>query len=120
MSDNEDKQAGHPTGVSAGAVEQPLIGQTQIVQPSIQPVANFQVTPPKKFSFKPEEWPKWIQRFERFRKATGLDKQSGKNQVNTLIYTMGEQSDDIFISFEFTSEQEKSYEEVKESEESSP
>jgi len=27
---------------------------------------------------------------------------------------MGEQADDIFISFEFTAEQEKSYEEVKE------
>ena len=54
------------------------------------------------------------QRFERFRKATGLDKQTGKNQVNTLIYTMGEQADDIFISFKFTTEQEKNYEEVKE------
>ena len=114
MSDNEGEQAGHPPGVNARAAEQPLIGQPQIVQPSIRPVANFQVTPPEKFSFKPEEWPKWIQRFERFRKATGLDKQSGENQVNTLIYTMGEQADDIFISFEFTAEQEKSYEEVKE------
>ena len=46
------------------------------------------------FSFQPEEWPKWIQRFERFRKATGLDKQTGKNQVNTLIYTLGEQADE--------------------------
>ena len=27
---------------------------------------------------------------------------------------MGEQADDIFISFEFTAEQEKNYEEVKE------
>jgi len=72
------------------------------------------LTPLEKFSFKPEALPKWIQRFERFRKATGLDKQSGENQVNTLIYTMGEQVDDIFISFEFTTEQEKSYEEVKE------
>ena len=29
--------------------------------PEIQPVANFQVPPPEKFSFKPEDWPKWIQ-----------------------------------------------------------
>ena len=114
MSDNEGEQEGHPPGVNAGAAEQPLIAQPQIVQPSIRPVANFQGTPPEKFSFKPEEWPKWIQRFERFRKATGLDKQSGESQVNTLIYTMVEQADDIFISFEFTAEQEKSYEEVKE------
>ena len=87
MSDNEQEE--HPPGVNVGAAEQPFIGQPQLVQPRIQPVTNFQVTPPEKFSFKPEEWPKWIQRFETFRKATGLDKQSDKNQVNTLIYTMG-------------------------------
>ena len=114
MSDNEDEQERNPPGVNAGTAEQPLIRQPQIVQPSIRPAANFQVTPPEKFSFKPEEWPKWIQRFQRFHKASGLDKQSSENQVNTLIYTMGEQADDIFISFEFTAEQEKSYEEVKE------
>ena len=114
MSDNEGEQERNPPGVNAGAAEQPLIGQPQIVQPSIRQVANFQVTPPEKFSFKPEDWLKWTQRFERFRKATGHDKQSGENQVNTLIYTMGEQADHIFISFEFTAEQEKSYEEVKE------
>jgi len=80
MSENEDEQARNPPGVNAGAAEQPLIGQPQIVQPSIRPVANFQVTPPEKFSFKPEEWPKWIQKFERFRKATGLDKEPAKTK----------------------------------------
>ena len=54
-----------------------------------------------------------IQRFERFRKATGIDTQTGEAQANTLIYTMGEQADDIFISFKFTAEQEKNSEEVK-------
>ena len=29
-----------------------------------------------------------IQRFERFRKATGIDTQTGETQGNTLIYTM--------------------------------
>ena len=66
------------------------------------------------FSFKPDEWPKWIQIFEIFHKATGLDKQSDENQVNTLIYTMGDQADDVHISCELTQEQEKSFEEVKE------
>ena len=51
---------------------------------------------------------------ERFHKATGLDKQSDENQVNTLIYTMGDQADDVHISCELTQEQEKSFEEVKE------
>ena len=55
-----------------------------------------------------------MERFEGFSKVTGLDKQSGESQVNTLIYTMGDQADDVFISFEFTQEQEKSFEEVKE------
>ena len=114
MSDNEAEQEGNPPGALAGTEEQPVIAHPQVVLPNIRPVPNFQVTPPEKFLFKPEEWPKWIQRFERFRKATGLDKQTGENQVNTLIYTMGEQADDIFISFEFTAEQEKNYEEVKE------
>ena len=114
MSDNKAEQEVNPPGASVGAEEQPVIAQPQVVLPNIRPVANFQVTPPEKFSFKPEDWPKWIQRFERFRKATGLDKQTGENQVNALIYTMGEQADDIFISFEFTAEQEKNYEEVKE------
>ena len=98
-------------GVEAGAVQQQ---QSPAVEAGIRPIANFQVSPPNKFSFKPEDWPKWIQRFERFRKATGLDKRGGENQVNTLIYTMGEQADDIFISFELTTEEEKNYEEVKE------
>ena len=51
---------------------------------------------------------------ERFHKATGLDKQSDENQVNTLIYTMSDQADDVHISCELTQEQEKSFEEVKE------
>ena len=89
MSDNEAEQEGNPPSALAGAEERPAITQPQVVLPNIRPVANFQVTPPEKFAFKPENWLKWIQRFERFRKATGLDKQTGENQVNTLIYTMG-------------------------------
>ena len=86
MSDNEAEQEGNPPGALAGAEEQPVIAHPQVVLPNIRPVANFQVTPPKKFSFKPEDWPKWIQRFERFRKATGLDKQTGENQVNINLH----------------------------------
>ena len=36
-------------------------------------VASYQVPPLEKFSFKPDEWLRWIRRFERMRKATGLD-----------------------------------------------
>ena len=76
-------------------------------------VANYQVPPPEKFSFKPEDWTRWIRRFERFRKATGLDQKSGENQVNTLVYSMGEEADDIMVSFGLTADDAKQYELVK-------
>ena len=37
-----------------GAEEQQVIAKPQIVQPNIQLVANFQVTPPQKFSLSRE------------------------------------------------------------------
>ena len=67
-------------------------------------VVNYQVPPPEKFSFKPEDWTRWIRRFERFRKATGLDQKSGENQVNTLVYSMGKEADDIMVSFALTAD----------------
>ena len=38
---------------------------------------------------------------------------SGENQVNTLIYAMGDQANDIFLSFELTTEEENDYNLVK-------
>ena len=46
-----------------------------------------------------EEWPKWSRRFERFRQASGLAKEEEESQINTLIYAMGDQADDILNSF---------------------
>ncbi|CAB4025773.1 Transposon Ty3-G Gag-Pol poly, partial [Paramuricea clavata] len=48
----------------------------------------------------PNEWTRWIRRFERFRIATELDKKEEAKQVNALIYTMGDEADDI-ISAKF-------------------
>jgi len=48
----------------AVAVQQAMVQQI--------PMASYQVPPPEKFNFKPEEWSRWIKCFERFRKATGL------------------------------------------------
>ncbi|KAL1255541.1 hypothetical protein QQF64_013602 [Cirrhinus molitorella] len=70
----------------------------------------FQVPPPQKFDFlKPEEWPKWSKRFERFRVASGLELQPEENQVNTLINTMGDEAEDILTSLRLTSEQLSEY-----------
>ena len=61
-------------------------------------MATYQISPPNCFDFStPSEWPKWSRRFERFRTASGLVTKSDEEQVNTLIYTMGETAEDILI-----------------------
>jgi hypothetical protein len=78
-------------------------------------MATFQVAAPEPFNFsKPETWHKWIQRFDRFRYASGLEDKSGVTQVNSLIYSMGPEADDIFASFELNDENKKKYSKVKE------
>ena len=65
--------------------------------------ATFQVVAPKPFNFsRPEEWTKWSHRFEWLRKASGLDEKDDKAQVNTLVYSMGDEADDIFERVRFT------------------
>ena len=77
-------------------------------------MATFQVTPPESFNFKnSEEFDRWLSRFERFRIASGLNDKSGEQQVNTLIYCMGREADDIFQSFNLTNAQQKQYDGVK-------
>ena len=76
--------------------------------------ASYQVSQPELFDFtKPEEWPKWLRRFERFRQASGLVEKTEEVQVNTLLYCMGDQADDIFRSFKLSDEDAKKYSEVK-------
>ncbi len=79
----------------------------------VQSFTTYQVTPPSKFSFKSVDWPRWIRRFERFRMATELDKKDEEKQVNALIYTMGDEADDILLSFNLSAEDLKRYETVK-------
>ena len=76
--------------------------------------ATYQVSPPENFNFsQPQEWPRWIRRFERFRTAAGLDKKDDEVQVNTLIYSMGDEADDILRSFKLKDEDIKKYSVVK-------
>lgn len=73
----------------------------------------FAIMPPGPFDFEPSSWPTWIRRFEHFRMASGLKEKEGEYQVNSLIYTMGNQADDIFSSLQLSAEQLKAYEAVK-------
>ena len=75
---------------------------------------SFQVAPPEPLSFKkPDEWPKWLRRFEMFRLASALDEKEKVTQVNALIYAMGDEADDIMTGFVLTDEEKRDYDVVK-------
>ena len=72
-------------------------------------MASFSITPPRTFTFsQPDNWPKWIRQFECFRQASGLQTKSQESQIDTLIYTMGDQVDDISLSFQLSDQDQKS------------
>ena len=76
--------------------------------------AAYHVQPPEPFTFsRPEEWPKWARRFERFRSASGLAEKDEVVQVNTLLYSMGDEADDVLRSFALSEADQKKYSEVK-------
>ena len=62
-----------------------------------------QLMPPQSFYFtKPNTWPDWKQRFQRFRLAAKLNKENDVVQINILIYAMGSETGNIFKTFVFT------------------
>ncbi|XP_063042998.1 uncharacterized protein K02A2.6-like [Engraulis encrasicolus] len=63
--------------------------------------------PPEQFDFtRPAEWPTWRRRFDRFRAASKLNKESGEVQVNSLLYSMGKEAEAIYESFVYTEDDE--------------
>ena len=67
--------------------------------------------PEKLDSKKPEEWKRWIERFECYRIAAQLDEKD-KVQINTLVYTMGGNVNEILRSFQL-GEADQTYDAVK-------
>ena len=63
---------------------------------------------------RPEEWSKWIRKFKRFPIASGLASQEDDVQMNTLIYAMGDQADDVVCSFALSDVERRKYDTVKE------
>ena len=62
--------------------------------------------PPEPFDFtRPAEWPMWRRRFDRFRIASKLDKDSGEVQMNTLLYALGRDAEAIYESFVYDEDQ---------------
>ena len=55
---------------------------------------------------------KWLKRFERFRQASELCKESEESQVKTMLYSMGKKFDNILQSSCLLEEELKKYETV--------
>jgi len=73
-------------------------------------MATFQITPPNQFNFsQPDKWPKWICRFKRFREASRLNTKEEVSQINTSMYCMGDQADDILCSLNLTADRAGRY-----------
>ena len=64
------------------------------------------LNPPDPIDFHRPKWTEWKSRFTRYRVASKLTEDSGEGQVATLIYSMGNDAENIFASFSF---QEKAH-----------
>ena len=58
--------------------------------------------PPEPFNFdQPHEWEQWQLRFKQFRLATKLDKDDAPVQLNSLLYAMGQEANQIYAQFQW-------------------
>ena len=76
-------------------------------------MASIRLDTPDHFDFaKPDNWPRWKKRFEHYRAASGLDKESEERQVSTLLYFLGEAADDVLTSTNISADDRKKYDPV--------
>ena len=91
-----------------------VIGDASVCGGCSGPGATFSIQPPEQFDFsKPQDWERWIRRFERFRQASNLHSSSQQNQVNTLMYCMGDEADDVLKGLNLTAAGQQVYDSVK-------
>ena len=78
-------------------------------------MAGIRLQPPDSFDFKsPDEWPRWKRRFQQFRLASGLSGRDQERQVCTLLYSMGDEAEDILRSTNISADERKVYNTVLE------
>ena len=76
---------------------------------------NASLSVPAAFPFDtPDHWPKWKRRFKQYRLSSGLSKESEERQVNTLLYCLGEEAEDILTSTNISDDDRKQYNAVME------
>ena len=78
-------------------------------------MTNVHFQPPESFNFrKPDEWPCWRKRFEQFCIASGLAAEEEECQVNTLLYCLGDDAEDVLRSTNISEADGKKYNKVLE------
>ena len=65
----------------------------------IMMATGIHLQPPESFKFQRlDEWPHWKKHFEQYRITSGQGAKSEVHQVNTLLYCLREESDDVLTS----------------------
>ena len=78
-------------------------------------MASIRLQPPESFDFKrPDKWPRCKKWFQQFRSASTLDGEAEDRQVNTLLYCMGEEAENVLSSTGISDEDRKKYDKVVE------
>ena len=78
-------------------------------------MSSLQLSPPEAFDFKcPDNWLKWRCRFQQYYDASGLSAESDARQVNTLLYCLGEEADDVLASTHISEADRKVFSKVME------
>ncbi|KAL5467055.1 hypothetical protein EMCRGX_G031222 [Ephydatia muelleri] len=71
-------------------------------------MADSRLVLPQPFDFrKPDEWPRWLRRFEQYRVASGLSTEDEGKQVNTLLYCLDEEAGEVFAACDATDKAKK-------------
>lgn len=74
----------------------------------------FAVELPEKLDFRdPNDWKRWIARWERYRVVSGLHLRDAETQVNTFVYAMGKEAEDVLASLSLTDADLADYATVK-------
>lgn len=106
-------QAGVPDSSNADSADTP--GHSQASGPQLgynTPVTmtSFLITPPEPFAFaNPNDWPTWKKRFLRYHTASGLSDRPEASQVDTLVYLMGTQAEEVFNTFKLSDDEQKKF-----------
>lgn len=70
----------------------------------------FQIKPPEQFDFgKPEEFPAWKKRYDRYHNLSHLNQSDDADQIDYLCYIMGPKAEEILASFKLNEAEKKNY-----------